>query len=227
MDRGVKVAIFVASIVSLGLGLVWDQVLNQARTAVAQTASNDELGPEVMQGAIGSPDIRRLEVPEEFEVNDIPPVTPSAQAQPQEAGTSPQPEPAAAAGEWIEYTVQNGDSWWRIAHVHFRDRDLSSDDVERANPGVRLRPGAKVKIPPHKDAVAASPRPSNSANLSQQTATPGATGYSEHTVIEGDSWWRLAHVTYRDRGLKSQQLQDANPNVNLRPGVKIRIPAGS
>jgi hypothetical protein len=48
---------------------------------------------------------------------------------------------------WTTYTIREGDSWWKIAHTHFRDRRLSSEDILRANPGIDLVPGNVIKIP--------------------------------------------------------------------------------
>ena len=45
MDRGVKIAIFVASIGSLALGLIWDQVLSSAREAVKTEVADDMACP--------------------------------------------------------------------------------------------------------------------------------------------------------------------------------------
>jgi hypothetical protein len=219
MDRGVKVAIFVASVVSLGLGLIWDQVLNQARTAVAQTASADELGPEVIRGEMGAPEIKRLEIPKEFEGIEASPEAPPGDVPATQPDPKKDPKPA---GEWTEYVIQPGDSWWRIAHRNFSGRGLSSDDIERANPGVRLIPGETLRIPPNSDAVATTPRVDRS-----ETATTRSSDATDYVVQENDSWWQLAHQTFRDRGLTTTDLKQANPGVNLRPGVTIKIPAGS
>ncbi len=144
MDRGVKVAIFVASIASLGLGLIWDQVLSGAREAV-KTETADVMGPEIKKGEIGPPDLKR---------NDI--ITEDSKKRPLvvvvDNPAKPLAEPVKPKDqEWMEYTVQNNDSWWKIAHSHFKGRGLSSSDLVNANPNVKnLRPGQKIKIPPGK-----------------------------------------------------------------------------
>lgn len=46
-----------------------------------------------------------------------------------------------------------------------------------------------------------------------------------YTVKEGDSWWKLAYVTFKERGLSTRDLQQANPGVDLRPGMTLKIPA--
>lgn len=143
MDRGVKIAIFVASIVSLALGLVWDQVLSQARVMVEKPAENP-MGPELMNANVGAPNLPRMELAEKVEA--------AIEATPPELGgavPAAAPAPAAPAPDQgvTEYEVQPGDSLWKIANRVFKDRGLTSKDIEDANPGVKLVPGKKIKIP--------------------------------------------------------------------------------
>ncbi|MBX3474648.1 MAG: LysM peptidoglycan-binding domain-containing protein [Planctomycetes bacterium] len=149
MDRGVKIAIFVASIVSLGLGLVWDQVLSQARVVVEKPAENP-MGPELINANVGAPTIPRLELARKVDaaVEAVPPELggPAAPA------PGPDKPPAPAAEAVTEYEVQAGDSWWKIANRVFQDRGLSSKDFEDANPGVKLVAGKKIKVPPARKA---------------------------------------------------------------------------
>jgi Tfp pilus assembly protein FimV len=217
MDRGVKIAIFVASIISLGLGLIWDQVLSQARVMVEKPA-DDVLASELLDARMGSPDIARLDVSEDLD--------PQFQTRPvdEPAADSPAREDAPAVEpEWTEYTVQAGDSWWKLAFVTFRSRGLSSDDIMRANQGKKLVPGEKIQIPPGKEAVKAGPPPK--AADSNQPAPTSSTGATEYTVQDGDSWWKIAHVRFKDRAITTRQLEEANPGVKLVAGAKIKIPA--
>lgn len=214
MDRGVKIAIFVASIISLALGLIWDQVLNSARVAVQQE-SEDELGPETMQARMGSPEIPRATLPAEFEARP-------AEAPPEAA---PTPAPSAPLAGWTDYTIVSGDSWWRLAHKTFKDRGLEISDLQGANPGAQLKPGEKLRIPPFKGAMAGQPsvvppQPEQAA----PAQTPPEQGALEYTVVEGDSWWKIAYERFKSRGVTTSQLQAANPGVSLRPGAKIKIP---
>lgn len=214
MDRGVKIAIFVASIASLGLGLIWDQVLSHARVMVEDTPG-DVLGPEVIDARVGSPDIARLDVPPDldpqFPINNIEDLPPAAD------------EPTETAAAWTDYVVQEGDSWWKLAHVTFKDRGLSSSDLERANNNVTLVPGKTIKIPPNKDALkGGAPEPRSTADSQPATAV----GQTEYVVQEGDSWWKIAYVRFKDRKLSSDDVANANPGVKLRAGVKIKIPPG-
>lgn len=144
MDRGVKIAIFVASIVSLALGLVWDQVLSQARVMVERPAENP-MGPEVINANVGAPGIERMELVQKVEAAAVatPPELGGGVIAPQ---VGPSPVPAAELGV-IEYEIQPGDSWWKIAHSRFKDRGLSSEEIAAANPGMKLVAGKKIKIP--------------------------------------------------------------------------------
>ncbi len=139
MDRGVKIAIFVASVVSLGLGLVWDQVLTSARGALAEERP-DVLGPERVDARVGSPDIPRA-LPKD--------------AQPQAPAPAPTPEPPKAAApvepastHVTDYTLVAGDNPWKLAHTRFKDRALTTEDIKNANPNAKWRPGEVIKIPP-------------------------------------------------------------------------------
>lgn len=142
MDRGVKIALFVASLVSLALGLVWDQVLSQARVAVQKPAAGD-MAPEELAARVGSPDIPRLELEQAIEEQKAAPQVAEPAPGPQQPAAKPAGQPAAET----EYEVQAGDSWWSIANRKFKDRGLTSTDLEKANAGVTLRPGKKIRIP--------------------------------------------------------------------------------
>ncbi|MCC6573049.1 MAG: LysM peptidoglycan-binding domain-containing protein [Planctomycetes bacterium] len=139
-----KIAIFVASVLSLGLGLVWDQVLSSARNAIAEERP-DVLGPERVEARVGAPDIPRA-LPKSAQ--------PQAQPQPVKAPTpevkTPAVEVKPAAGNDTEYTLVSGDNPWKLAHERFKDRKLETDDIKNANPNAKWRPGEKIKIPAKK-----------------------------------------------------------------------------
>lgn len=215
MDRGVKIAIFIASIVSLSLGLIWDQVLSNARVAV-QAEEVDELGPETMQALVGPPEVLRAEAPQDFEA--VKPVETAA-----ESDATAEASPTATAPQWTEYTILSGDSWWKLAHNKFKDRGLEIADLQAANPGVELKPGVKLRIPPFKGAGAVAPGPVVSQPATSPAPVSSGSG-TEYIVQEGDSWWKIAHERFKGRGLSSEQVEAANPGVKLRAGAKIKIP---
>lgn len=137
MDRGVKIAIFVASIVSLGLGLVWDQVLSNARNVISDERP-DVLGPERVEARIGAPGTPRAQPPAPAAEA---PKTPSAEEKP-----APAVEVKAPALD-TTYVLVAGDNPWKLAHQRFKDRKLSTDDIVGANPGAKWRPGETIVIP--------------------------------------------------------------------------------
>ncbi|CAG0982195.1 hypothetical protein PLCT2_01975 [Planctomycetaceae bacterium] len=144
MDRGVKIAIFVASIVSLGLGLIWDQVLNHAREVVAED-KGDGFHSEKLKARIGPKDLQRQEIPADLAPDNVAP-KPDVKAE-----TEPKPDAGkpteTPTSDVDEYTVQAGDSWWKIAYTRLKGRGLSTESLQKANPGVELKPGVKLKIP--------------------------------------------------------------------------------
>jgi nucleoid-associated protein YgaU len=212
MDRGVKIAIFVASIAALCLGLIWDQVLSHARVIVEETA-DDPLAAEVMDANIGSPEIGRLEPSDDLAPQfDTRPVD-DTPGEPE--GVS---EVVAVSAEPTEYTVKDGDSYWKLAHVTFKDRGLSSEDIKRANGGKELRTGDKFMVPAGKATGAAQPKPQEPKPAASSEAT-------EYTVQDGDSWWKIAYVHFKGRGLTSDDLIKANPGAKLVAGNKVKIPA--
>lgn len=146
MDRGVKIALFVASIVSLGLGLVWDQVLSQARVMIEKPAE-DSMGGERMEANVGSVDIPRIEIAERIKNASAGETKPAAQSQ-QNSAAQPENPQSDAKPQFTEYKVQPNEGWWHIAHRVFKDRGLTSEDVAAANPGVVApKAGQVVKVP--------------------------------------------------------------------------------
>lgn len=224
MDRGVKVAIFVASVVSLGLGLIWDQVLSQARVAVENT-SPDEFAAEIIDGRIGSPDIPRLDAQEEG-----PPGVTTAQVSNDRQADVQEVEPTArdTGNGYTEYTVRPNDSFWVIVHKRFPDRGLKVKDVQRANPDVAVpQPGQKLKIPLNAENAEVIAR-TVSDEADSESVDPGLDEWAEYEVQSGDNWWSLAYERFRKRGHNTATLQQANPEIeDLKPGQVIKIPPAS
>lgn len=145
MDRGVKIAIFVASVVSLGLGLIWDQVLNHAREVVAED-KGDGFHSEKLKARIGPKDLQRQEIPAELAPDNVAPVSPKATDDP----TPSEAAVHAATEDFTLYVVKDGDIAANICHRMFKDRNLTTVDLAAANPGIdvaKIKPGMKLKIP--------------------------------------------------------------------------------
>jgi hypothetical protein len=213
MDRGVKIAIFVASIAALCLGLIWDQVLSHARVVVEETA-DDPLAAEVMDANIGSPEIGRLNPPEDLAPWERPQVDPGP------ATEQPTQPALPVATDWLDYVLKSGDSPSKLAHKIFRERGLDSTDIKAANPDSKWREGDTVRIPPGKGAR--KPEADGVSTNSSSTST-GSRPVIEYEVQQDDGWERIAKK-HKDRGVTWQQIEAANPGVKLVPGMKVKIP---
>ena len=122
---------------------------------------------------------------------------------------------APAAGG--SYTVQAGDSYWRIANKY----GISIQELQRLNgtSDYTLHPGQSIKVPGSGTNVSASSN-SSSASTSTTSAAPAAGG--SYTVQAGDSYWRIANKY----GISISELQRLNgtSDYNLYPGQSLKVP---
>ena len=122
---------------------------------------------------------------------------------------------APAAGG--SYTVQAGDSYWRIANKY----GISIQELQRLNgtSDYTLHPGQSIKVPGSGTNASASSN-SSSASTSTTSAAPAAGG--SYTVQAGDSYWRIANKY----GISISELQRLNGTSNyfLYPGQSIKVP---
>ena len=122
---------------------------------------------------------------------------------------------APAAGG--SYTVQAGDSYWRIANKY----GISIQELQRLNgtSDYTLHPGQSIKVPGSGTNASASSN-SGSASTSTTSAAPAAGG--SYTVQAGDSYWRIANKY----GISISELQRLNgtSDYNLYPGQSLKVP---
>ena len=131
---------------------------------------------------------------------------------------------APAAGG--SYTVQAGDSYWRIANKY----GISISELQRLNgtSNYFLYPGQSIKVPGSGSASATPAPASNTASTTPAPAeTPApapSTGGGNYTVQAGDSYWRIANKY----GISISELQRLNGTSNyfLYPGQSIKVPGG-
>lgn len=131
---------------------------------------------------------------------------------------------APAAGG--SYTVQAGDSYWRIANKY----GISISELQRLNgtSNYFLYPGQSIKVPGSGSASATPAPASNTASTtpaSAETPAPApSTGGGNYTVQAGDSYWRIANKY----GISISELQRLNGTSNyfLYPGQSIKVPGG-
>ena len=131
---------------------------------------------------------------------------------------------APAAGG--SYTVQAGDSYWRIANKY----GISISELQRLNgtSNYFLYPGQSIKVPGSGSANATPAPAATTASTTSATAeTPApapSTGGGNYTVQAGDSYWRIANKY----GISISELQRLNGTSNyfLYPGQSIKVPGG-
>ena len=131
---------------------------------------------------------------------------------------------APAAGG--SYTVQAGDSYWRIANKY----GISISELQRLNgtSNYALYPGQSIKVPGSGSANATpAPAATTASTTSAPAETPApapSTGGGNYTVQAGDSYWRIANKY----GISISELQRLNGTSNyfLYPGQSIKVPGG-
>lgn len=176
----------------------------------------------------------------------VPPPAVDAPVTPPSGGglamTPPAP-PAPASQPGSTYEVRKGDTLTKIAAATLGDGNKWKVLVD-ANPGLdprRLKIGQVIRIPGGVDlAMAPSPAPAPTAsrpkvhslapvNPDDGPSGPVAVeGGREVEVKKGDSWYSLA-VTHLGDGNKWKKLMGANQGIgerDLRPGMKVKLPAG-
>ena len=147
----------------------------------------------------------------------------SASSNSSSASTSTTSAAPAAGGS---YTVQAGDSYWRIANKY----GISISELQRLNgtSNYFLYPGQSIKVPGSGSASATPAPASNTASTTPAPAeTPApapSTGGGNYTVQAGDSYWRIANKY----GISISELQRLNGTSNyfLYPGQSIKVPGG-
>ena len=147
----------------------------------------------------------------------------SASSNSSSASTSTTSAAPAAGGS---YTVQAGDSYWRIANKY----GISISELQRLNgtSNYFLYPGQSIKVPGSGSANATpAPAATTASTTSAPAETPApapSTGGGNYTVQAGDSYWRIANKY----GISISELQRLNGTSNyfLYPGQSIKVPGG-
>ena len=133
------------------------------------------------------------------------------------------------------YTVKSGDTLWIIAQHFYNDGTkwkMIQDANKLQNPS-KLKVGMVLTIPDVSDSSfrrTSSVEPQrNSATNSGVNSTSSTTGGKHHTVVKGDTLWRLARKYYND-STKTDLIFEANRDkmatreTTLQPGWKLLIP---
>jgi nucleoid-associated protein YgaU len=145
------------------------------------------------------------------------------------------PKPGVVAPEFIEYTVQPGDTFASIAR-RFYGSSGKAELIARANPLVdptRIKNGRVLKIPKDpsniqgKPVTSTPPSSINPAPTSSPTSAPDPGG-RRHKVERGDTLTSISKKYYGTIR-KADVILKANRNVlskpeDLRPGQTLVIP---
>src|SRR3989339_584884 len=133
------------------------------------------------------------------------------------------------------YTVKPGDTLWIIAQNFYNDGTkwkMIQDANKIQNPS-KLKTGMVLTIPDVSGATIRRSAPvepqRNPAANSGFDSTPSTTGGKYHTVVKGDTLWKLARKYYND-STKTTVIFEANrdkmatPETTLKTGWKLLIP---
>lgn len=138
--------------------------------------------------------------------------------------------------EYMLYTFQQGDSITVLANRFFGDR-LYRTNLRLANEGVSFVPGAHIMIPKfdftaeagNRDAFQPAPVHAAPSLSPKETQPKVATEMREYTVVDGDSLWKIAGISYGDAKLWGEifkanrdQMSDEN---DIKVGMTLRLPA--
>lgn len=154
---------------------------------------------------------------------------------PKQSSEEPSPsKPGVVAPEFIEYTVQPGDTFASIAR-RFYGSTGKAELIARANPLVdptRIKNGRVLKIPKDPSNIQGKPVTAAPPTSPSQTPAPSpsapAAGERRHTVERGDTLTSISKKYYGTIK-KTDVILKANRNVlsraeDLRPGQTLVIP---
>jgi nucleoid-associated protein YgaU len=131
-----------------------------------------------------------------------------------------------AAGSDFTYTVQEGDSAWKLSKrfygsgVHWRKIVMANRGVNFGN----LKVGTKLTIPGKVTGGTSATAGTASSAAASET---GSGELRTHRVARGDSLYRIAEK-YLGSGMRYREIAKLNPGVdagNLKIGQTLKIPA--
>jgi hypothetical protein len=118
----------------------------------------------------------------------------------------------------VDYVLKRGDSPNRLAYQIFKERGLTTGDIQAANPNCKWREGDVVRIPPGKASAAAA-----TSGTDRPAPPPGVREPIYYEVQQNDGWSTIAYK-HKERGLTWQEIEAANGGIKLTPGIKVVIP---
>jgi nucleoid-associated protein YgaU len=136
----------------------------------------------------------------------------------------------AEAASVSKYTVEKGDSLWKIAVKKYYDGYRWSEiaSVNRLNNPGKLLVGQQLDLPEGKAAITQAKPSTTTTSTAKITAAQKVSAAKHYTVARGDSLWKISVKMYNN-GYKWPQVWRANkkivanPNV-IRRGMTLTIP---
>lgn len=127
--------------------------------------------------------------------------------------------------EVISYTIEPGDTLWKIAAKFYGDgnywQKIYEDNADTISNPDRIFAGQVIRIYPLQDALNAAftnPTAGNPAQLPQtNNATADSTGMNTYVVQPGDNLWKIARKLY-GRGWRWRIIYEANADTLPDPG---------
>ncbi len=113
----------------------------------------------------------------------------------------PKPPPVVQPPEFIEHTVERGETFGSISRRYFGST-RHADEIARANPFIdpsRLRPGRVIRVPKDPENIQGKPTPPPPAPVEPGTVAPGSVRYDtqrSYTVVAGDTLSRISQKMY-------------------------------
>lgn len=217
-----KIALALALLVAVWIGVYWWWDPRPPITfAQNPSTSADPAGPAEPEPAPHEP----LVIPRASE----PPAAPS-KVEPTEA---PKPHQAVVPPEYVEYTIQQGDTLASLARKFFGSAS-KADAIARMNPTMsppNMKAGRVIKIPKDPNNIQGKPAPKEPEKVSPKPTEPPTVGSTqEHAVVKGDTLSGIAKKYYGSSHPRFiEKILDANKGVisspeDLRPGQTLKIP---
>ncbi len=162
----------------------------------------------------------RREVPPPEQARPLPVPQPPGPAPQDEPSRTPVPAPLVTPPEFIEHTVERGETFGSISRRYFGST-RHANDIARANPFIdpsRLRPGRVIRVPKDPENIQGKPAVPSSP-VTPVTPAPGSINYDKprsYTVVAGDTLSRISQKMYGTQA-NTTLIFESNRNLLASP----------
>jgi nucleoid-associated protein YgaU len=162
----------------------------------------------------------RREVSQPEQVRPLPDPKPPVPAPQDESSRTPVPAPLITPPEFIEHTVERGETFGSISRRYFGST-RHANDIARANPFIdpsRLRPGRVIRVPKDPENIQGKPAVPSSP-VTPVTPAPGSVSYDttrSYTVVAGDTLSRISQKMYGTQA-NTTLIFESNRNLLASP----------